>query len=224
MFNISIDGYAGSGKSTVARIIAEKLNFHLLNTGEIYRSLTCAYLKENLGEPNNEKLEKFLKDKKFRIEFVDKSQFVYVNDVCYKEMLRKEQVSVMTAKLSPFKVVRQSILDLQRDFAKQYDCVMEGRDIGTVVLPDADIKFFLTASREVRAKRRFEQNKFKDENITFDSVMEVLKLRDYKDETREISPLKPAKDSIIIDNSNMTIEETVEKCLHIISKKIKVQK
>lgn len=223
MINIAIDGTAGSGKSTVAKLLAEKLNFKLLNTGEIYRSLACCYIDENHGEPDQEKILKFLIDKEVKVEFVGFQQYVYINNVCYKDRLRLEEVSIMTSKIAIFQNLRDKVLKLQRDFAFENNCVMEGRDIATIVLPNADIKFFITASQEERARRRFLQIQEKDKCETFESVLEDLKERDYRDENREVAPLKPAEDSIIIDNTKMSIEENVEKCLQIIAKKIKVQ-
>ena len=221
MINIAIDGTAGSGKSTVAKLLALKLNYKLLNTGEIYRSLACAYNQEFHCEPNNQNIEKFLKDKVVEIKFENFNQFVLVNRICFKDKLRTEEISILTSKIAVFQVLRDKVLKIQRDFAKENDCVMEGRDIGTIVLPNADVKFFITASQEERAKRRFLQ--IKDKNETYESVLEDLKERDFRDMNREIAPLKPAIDSIIIDNTDMTIDENVETCLKIIVEKTKIQ-
>jgi len=221
MINIAIDGTAGSGKSTVAKKLTEKLNYKLLNTGEIYRSLACAFDEEFNCEPNTQNIEKFLKDKMVEIRFQDFNQYVFVNGVCYKDKLRTEQISILTSKISVFQSLRDKLLIIQRDFAKQNDCIMEGRDIGTIVLPNADIKFFITASQEERAKRRFLQ--VKDNKTTYEMVLEDLKDRDFRDMNREVAPLKPAIDSIIIDNTHLTIDENVEKCFNIIQNKIKVR-
>ena len=220
MINIAIDGTAGSGKSTVAKLLASKMNFKLLNTGEIYRSLACAYHEEFDCEPTIQNIEKFLKNKIIEIKFVDFNQFVFVNGVCYKEKLRTEEISILTSKISVFQSLRNKVLSIQRDFAKENNCIMEGRDIGTIVLPNANIKFFITASQEERARRRFLQ--VKDCETTYEMVLEDLKERDYRDINREVAPLKPAPDSIIIDNTSMTIDENVEMCLKIINE-IKVR-
>ena len=219
--NIAIDGHAGSGKSTVAERLSDLLGYKLLNTGEIYRSFACAYLEENLGDPNDRIVENFIKNKEVVIKFVEKEQFVYINNVCYKSKLRDEKVSMMTSKLSAFKPLRDKLVLIQRQFANENNCIMEGRDIGTVVLPNAEIKLFITASQEVRAKRRFEQVVLKDKNADLEKVLEDLKQRDYNDENRNIAPLKCADDAILVDNTNLNIEETVQKCLEIISKKLK---
>ena len=217
MINIAIDGTAGSGKSTVAKKLAEKLNYKLLNTGEIYRSLACAFDEEYGCEPNTQNIEKFLNNKIIEIKFENFNQFVFVNGVCYKDKLRTEKISVLTSKIAVFKSLRDKVLMIQRNFAKQNNCIMEGRDIGTIVLPNADVKFFITASQEERANRRFLQ--VKDNKNTYEMVLEDLKERDFRDMNREIAPLKPAIDSIIIDNTNMTIDENVETCLKIVVEK-----
>lgn len=221
MINIAIDGTAGSGKSTVAKLLALKLKYKLLNTGEIYRSLACAFDGEFNCEPNALNIEKFLKDKVIEIKFENFNQFVFVNGVCYKDKLRTEEISILTSKIAVFQDLRDKVLGIQRNFAKENDCVMEGRDIGSIVLPNANVKFFITASQEERAKRRFLQ--IKDINETYESVLKDLEERDFRDMNREVAPLKPAIDSIIIDNTSMTIDENVETCLKIINEKTKIQ-
>lgn len=221
MIAITIDGTAGSGKSTVAKKLAEKLSYKLLNTGEIYRSLACSFNEEFNCEPNAQNIEKFLKYKKVEIKFENFNQYVFVDGVSYKDKLRNEEISILTSKIAVFQSLRDKVLVIQREFAKQNDCIMEGRDIGTIVLPNADVKFFITASQEERAKRRYLQ--VKDDKATYEMVLEDLKDRDYRDMNREVAPLKPAIDSIIIDNTNMTIDENVEKCFNIIQNKIKVR-
>lgn len=218
MINIAIDGHAGSGKSSVAEGLANRLGFKLLNTGEIYRSLACRYYDENWGEPSEEKLEKLLANLIVEIRFEGKKQFVYVDEICYKNRLRDEEISELASQISVFKTVRDKILYIQRDFAQKYDCILEGRDIQTVVLPNADVKIFLTASQEVRAKRRYYQ--LKDNTLTYEHILEDLKNRDWRDEHREIAPLKPAKDAIIIDNTDIDLQQTIDKCYEIIIKSL----
>lgn len=216
MINIAIDGHVGSGKSTLAKGLAKRLGFNIFDTGAVYRGLACEFMRRGLGEPNQRKIEKFINTVDIKIEFIDEVEHVFVNDFDYTPYLRLEETSVMAGKVSPFKVLRAKVLSLQRDFAKTHNVVMEGRDIGTEVLPNADFKFFVTASEEVRAKRRFDQIKDKPNAPTYEEVLRDLRDRDYRDEHREVSPLKPAKDSIIIDSSNQTLEQTIEKCLEII--------
>ncbi len=216
MINIAIDGHVGSGKSTLAKGLAKKLGFDMFDTGAIYRGLACEFMKRGLGEPNQEKIENFINSIDLKIEFIDDIEHVYVNGFDYTPYLRLEETSVMAGKVSPFIILRKKVLEIQREFAKTHNVVMEGRDIGTEVLPNADYKFFVTASEEVRAKRRFDQMKGKPNAPTYEDVLRDLRERDFRDEHREVSPLKPAKDSIIIDSSNQTLDETIQKCLEII--------
>ncbi len=216
MINIAIDGNVGSGKSTLAKGLAKRLGFNTFDTGAIYRGLACEFMKRGLGEPNQKKMEDFISSVDIKVEFIEDVQHVFVNEFDYTPYLRLEETSVMAGKVSPFAVVRAKVLSLQRDFANTHNVVMEGRDIGTEVLPNADYKFFVTASEEVRAKRRYEQIKNKPNAPSYEEVLKDLRERDYRDINREISPLKPAKDSIIIDSSNQTLEETIQNCLDII--------
>ena len=219
MFNVAIDGNVGSGKSTLAKELSERLNFKVLDTGAIYRGIACYYKSLYKTEPNEKIIEDFVKNIEIEIKFIDDKQHVIVNDIDYTPYLRLEETSMMASTISQFKLIRESVLFLQRQFAEENNCIIEGRDIGTVVLPNAQIKLFVTASEQVRAMRRYEQMKDKPNSPSYNEVLEDLRLRDYKDMHREIAPLKPAKDSIIIDSSNQTLEETVECCIKIIKKK-----
>ncbi len=218
MINIAIDGHVGSGKSTLAKGLAEKLGFHVFDTGAIYRGIACEYMVRDLGEPNEEIINEFIKTIEVRVEFIDNLEHVFVNDKDYTGDLRYEKTSVMAGKVSPYPKLREKVLDIQRNFAKSHNVVMEGRDIGTNVLPNADFKFFITASEEVRAKRRFDQIKDKPNAPTYEQILIDLRERDYRDEHREHAPLIPAKDAIIIDSSNQSLDETIEKCLKHIKK------
>lgn len=221
MINIAIDGHVGSGKSTLAKGLAKRLGFNIFDTGAIYRGLACEYMKRNLGEPNQKIIEEFIKTVEIKVDFVGDVEHVYVNDFDYTPYLRLEETSVMAGKVSPYPVLRAKVLNLQRDFAKMHNVVMEGRDIGTHVLPNADYKFFVTASEDVRAERRFDQIKDKPNAPTYQEILKDLRERDYRDEHREASPLKPAEDSVIIDSSNQTLDETIEQCLRVINNKEK---
>lgn len=217
MINIAIDGTVGSGKSTLARGIADRLGFHVLDTGAIYRALACSFRDEKHSKIDEQEVEEFIKDKKIEVFFVGKNQHVSVNGVDYTDMLREEEISNLASQISPYPVLREKVRELQQEFAKRYDCIIEGRDIATDVLPNADFKFFLTAKPEIRAMRRYQQSQ--EKNISYEEVLKDLKERDYRDEHRKVAPLKPAKDSIIVDNSQMTLEQTIEYCLNIINKK-----
>lgn len=221
MINIAIDGYVGSGKSTLAKGLAKKLNYKVLDTGAIYRGLACAYIARGYGEVCQESIDNFLNNcKTIEIFFKDELQHVVVCNVDYTQYLRTEEISMLAAQISPYKNLREKVKTIQQDFASKNNCIIEGRDIGTVVLPNADIKFFITASEEIRANRRFAQIKETPNSPTYENILKDLRERDYKDEHRLIAPLKPAKDSIIIDTSNMNLEQTIEYCLKIIKLKI----
>lgn len=216
MINIAIDGHVGSGKSTLAKGLAKRLNFHVLDTGAIYRGFACAFREKGYKTIDEEIISKFVENIDVKIFFEQDTQHVVVNGRDYTSQLREEEISMLTSKISIFTKLREEVRSIQRDFARRYNCVMEGRDIGTVVLPNADYKFFVTATEEVRAKRRYEQNK--DKNLTYQDILNDLRERDYRDEHRDVAPLKPAKDAIIIDNSNMNLEQTIECCLKLIEK------
>lgn len=217
MLNIAIDGHVGSGKSTLSKGLAKRLNLRVLDTGAIYRGIACRFKAEGLENHIDEgTINKFVEKLKVQVEFDGDLQRVIVDGVDYTPWLRKEETSVLTSKISPFPKIRDKVLDIQRDFAKKYDCVIEGRDIGTVVLPNADVKFFITASEKVRAQRRYDQIKNLPDSPSYDEILKDLRMRDYQDEHRKIAPLKPAEDSIIMDTSEMTLEQTIEKCTQII--------
>lgn len=219
MINIAIDGHAGSGKSVLARGIAERLNYRVLNTGALYRAMACAYRERGLKGVDNNKIDEFLKDINISVEFINDVQHVFVNGKDYTPHLREEEISVLSSEISPYQQLRDKVVDLQRDFAKYNNCVMEGRDIATNVLPNAQIKIFLTASPEKRAMRRYLEMKDKG-NITFEQVLSDLKERDYRDEHRAVAPLVPAKDSIILDNGDLTLEGTIDKAIELINAKL----
>ena len=222
MFVITIDGLAGCGKSSIAKALAEKLNFKMLNTGAIYRGITCEYLKE-YGEvvPTKDIVKKFISTLDVKVEFFGKEQHVFVCGTDWTPKLREEVVSNMTPSVSGFDILRDKVRFIQRDFASSYDCVVEGRDIGTVVLPNADCKFFFTASNEVRAQRRYEQMKESLDCPPFEEILKDIEKRDEIDRTREFGVMVPAKDAEIIDNSNETFDETFLRCLKIVQNKMK---
>ena len=220
MFNIAIDGHVGSGKSTLAHELAKRLNFKVLDTGAIYRGIACFYLKQNLPTPTEEIINDFVNKITVKVEFIDNLQHVIVNDIDFTSDLRFERTSMMASMISPFPNLRKKVLAIQRSFAEKYNCVIEGRDIGTVVLPDAKVKLFITASELVRANRRYQQIKDKKDSPSYQEILEDLRARDYKDMNRKVAPLKPAEDSIIIDTSDMNLFQTVDYCEKIIRSKM----
>lgn len=219
MLNIAIDGFSGAGKSTIAGELAKRLNIKKFDTGAIYRGIACEYLKQGLPLPTTQLVDKFVEDLNVSVFFEGDVQHIVVNGEDYTKHLREEQISKFSAVISPFPKVRAKVLELQREFAKNNDCVMEGRDIGSVVLPNASVKFFFTASVEVRAKRRLAQLEEMGLQGDFQDICENLKERDYRDLTREIAPLKKVEDAFEIDGSDISIDEVVKKCINIICKK-----
>ena len=217
MFNIAIDGHVGCGKSTLATGLAQKRGFKVFDTGAVYRSLACAFKSKMYNEINETNIHNFVNSINVEVEFRNDGQHVLVNGVDYISSIRLEEISMLSAKISPFIKLREKVIDIQRAFAKANNCIMEGRDIGTDVLPNADIKFFITASEEVRAMRRYVQIKDKPNSPSYEEILQDLRARDYADEHREVAPLKPANDSIILDTSDMTLEESINKCLEIIN-------
>lgn len=222
MINVAIDGFTGSGKSTLAKALAVKLgeNFKILDTGAIFRGLGYAFDLAGYREMNNENISSFLKDVDVKVKFIDNVQHVFVNNSDVTNFIRTEKVSQLASKISVFPEVREKYLEIAKKFANEYDCIMEGRDIGTVVMPKADVKIFLTADEEVRAKRRFDELVARGNKVSYDDVLKDLKERDLRDSSRAVAPLMPTEDSIIVDNSEMTFDETVDFCLAIINRKV----
>ena len=220
MINIAIDGHVGSVKSTLARGLAKKLGFNVFDTGAIYRGLACEFKEKGYKSIDENTILDFISSVEVQIFFEGDVQHVVVNGHDHTPNLRREEISMLSAQISPFPKLREKVKDLQRHFAKEYNCIMEGRDIGTVVLPNADVKFFITASEEVRAQRRFDQVKDKPNSPSYQEILNDLRERDYKDEHRTVAPLKPAKDAIILNTSNMTLDDTINKCFKIINNKL----
>ena len=210
MINIAIDGPAGAGKSTIAKLTASKLGFVYADTGALYRTIGVNALRKGIDTKNAADVVSSLDTVKVTLGFVDGSQHVFLNGEDVSDEIRLPEASMAASDVSAVPEVRKFLLDLQRDIAKNNNCIMDGRDMGTVILPDADYKFFLTASVRVRAERRFKELKEKGINVDFDNLMKEIEERDYQDSHREIAPLKQAEDAILIDSSYMSIDEVAD--------------
>ena len=219
MIAVAIDGPAGAGKSTMAKKAAAELGFVYVDTGAIYRAVGLACIKKGIDEGNKNAVEKLLQEIDISIVFLNGEQHILLNDIDVSEEIRTENVSMAASTVSAIPEVRKFLLDLQRNFAKRDNVIMDGRDIGTVVLPNAQVKIFLTASPEIRAKRRVLQLAEKGEEADYATVLTDIVKRDYNDTNREIAPLKPAENAVIVDTSNMTLEESVKKISEIIKER-----
>lgn len=204
--NIAVDGPAGAGKSSIARAVAEEIGYIYVDTGALYRSIALYSIENKL---DNESLVNSLDKINIRLEFIDKCQHVFLNDNDVSDKIRTPEVSMGASKVSAIPEVREFLFGLQKKIAAENNIIMDGRDIGTVVLPDADLKVFLTASAEERANRRFKE--MTDSSITYEQVLEDIKQRDYNDMHRDIAPLKQAEDAVMLDTTGMTIEEVKQK-------------
>ena len=209
-FNIAIDGPAGAGKSTIAKLVAKELGFIYVDTGAMYRGLAVHFLKKGIVPGEVEKIEAACEDAKVELGYENGVQQVYLNGENITSQLREEAVGNMASVSSAVPAVRAKLLDLQRNLAKEKDVVMDGRDIGTNVLPDADLKIYLTASSKVRAERRYKELVEKGVKADFNKIEEDIIIRDRQDMEREIAPLKQADDAVLVDSSDMTIEEVVD--------------
>ena len=219
MIAVAIDGPAGAGKSTIAKKAAAELGFVYVDTGAIYRAVGLACIKKGIDEGDRNAVEKILPEMDISIVFLNSEQHILLNDIDVSEEIRTENVSMAASTVSAVPEVRKFLLDLQRNFAKRDNVIMDGRDIGTVVLPGAQVKIFLTASPEIRAKRRVIQLAEKGEEADYTTVLTDIVKRDYNDTNREIAPLKPAENAVTVDTSNMTLEESVKKITEIIKER-----
>ena len=220
MISIAIDGPGGAGKSTIAKKLAKELGFYYVDTGAIYR--TVAYFLDLLGiSPKDvDGVERYIDELTVEIEYdEDGLQHMIMNGMDVSDDIRTPEISMKASDVSAHAVVREMLLDMQRDVAKKHNVIMDGRDIGTVVLPRAQVKIFLTASAEVRAQRRFQELQAKGKKDSYEQVLKELQKRDYQDTHREIAPLKKAKDSIVVDTSELDIDGVVAAIRAIVQEK-----
>lgn len=220
MINVAIDGPAGAGKSTVARAAAQKLGYIYVDTGALYRAIGVYCLRNSIVTNDIEAVGAALKDVTVELKFIDGVQHVFLNGDDVSTEIRLPEASMAASNVSAIPSVRAFLFDLQRDIAANNNCLMDGRDIGTVVLPNAQVKIFLTADPEERAMRRYKELIEKGSEVTYEEVLEDLKARDYNDSHREIAPLKPAEDSVIVNTTGMTLEESVDTVVKTVEEKI----
>ena len=222
-YSIAIDGPAGAGKSTMAKRLAKELGYYYVDTGAIYR--TVAYFMDLIGiSPKDvDGVNRYIDEVTVEIEYdEDGAQHMFMNEIDVTNDIRTQDISQKASLISAHAVVRDVLLDMQRDVANKHNVIMDGRDIGTVVLPRADVKIFLTASAEVRAKRRHLELQAKGSKDSFEKVLAEIKQRDHQDSTREIAPLKQAKDAVLVDTSDMDIETVVAHIRQIVTQKVGV--
>lgn len=209
-YNIAIDGPAGAGKSTIAKLIAKKMGFIYVDTGAMYRAVALYFMEKGISANEQEKISANVHNADVTITYENGEQIVWLNGRNVNSVIRTEEVGKMTSAISVNKDVRKKLVELQQALAKKESVVMDGRDIGTCVLPDANVKVYLTASSHVRALRRYEELKAKGQESDLETIEKDIIDRDYQDMHREISPLKQAEDAVLLDSSNMTIEQVAE--------------
>lgn len=210
-YSIAIDGPAGAGKSTIAKLIAKERSCIYVDTGAMYRAMAVYFLRQSISPEDEEAITGACDDIEVVIKYEDNVQQVYLNGENVTSILRTEEVGRMASASSVYPAVRAKLLDLQRKLAREYDVVMDGRDIGTHVLPDADVKIYMTASVEERAERRYRELMEKgDTSADYEKIKADIAERDYRDMNREIAPLKQAKDANYLDTSDMSIDEVVK--------------
>lgn len=212
---VAIDGPAGAGKSTIARLVAEKKGYIYVDTGAMYRTLAIHFLKKGICPEETEKIIEACTDAEVAICYEEGAQQMYLNGENVTSKLRDEAVGDMASRCSVIPEVRAKLLELQKGMAKKYDVIMDGRDIGTCVLPDADVKVFLTASVRTRAMRRYDELVNKGISCDMAEIMEDIRDRDERDMTRETAPLRQAEDAVLVDSSDLTIEEVVDEILSL---------
>ncbi len=209
-YNVAIDGPAGAGKSTIAKLVAKEKGFIYVDTGAMYRALAVHFIKKGLKPEDTEKIIEACEDAEVSLQYENGLQQVYLNGENVTSLLRTEEVGNMASVSSAIGAVRTKLLALQRNLAAEKDVVMDGRDIGTNILPNADVKVYLTASVETRAKRRYLELQEKGVACVLEEIAHDIEERDYRDMNRDIAPLKQAEDAVFVDSSDMTIEEVVK--------------
>ncbi|MBQ0083825.1 MAG: (d)CMP kinase [Clostridiales bacterium] len=221
MISVAIDGPAGAGKSSVAKKLAKRIGFIYVDTGALYRTVGLYFLRKGINTELKCDVEEILKEITVEIKFVDDSQHVFLNGEDVSEEIRTPEASMMASAVSAVPCVRAFLLEMQRKLARENNVLMDGRDIGTVVLPNAQVKIFLTASAKVRAQRRYDELTAKGMTVDYNEVLADIEKRDYNDSHRDIAPLKPAEDSVTVDTSELNVEQVIETLKKIVEEKTK---
>lgn len=219
MISIAIDGPAGAGKSSVARGIAKKLGYIYVDTGALYRAIGLYFIRTGSNPDDAPTLQQALEKIQVSLRFVEGEQHVFLNGEDVNNFIRTPEASMMASHVSALPPVRTFLLSLQRNLAKENNVIMDGRDIGTVVLPNADVKIFMTASAECRARRRVIDLENAGQKVEYEQVLADIQQRDYNDSHRAIAPLKPAEDSVIYDSTGHTLERSINELVELIQKK-----
>lgn len=220
-YNIAIDGPSGAGKSSLSRAVAKEIGFMYIDTGALYRTIGLYVYRNKIQAENESAVALALSDIKINIDFIDGYQHVFLNGKDVSEDIRIHEVSDYTSKVSAFACVREFLLKTQRELAEKYDVIMDGRDIGSVVLPHAELKIYLTASAQERAKRRFDELMLKGQNVKYETVLHDVIERDLRDMNRKTAPLKIAEGAVVVDTTGNTFEQSLKALLDVIKEKLK---
>lgn len=216
MISVAIDGPAGAGKSTVARAAAKELSYIYVDTGALYRAIGLYALENGVDAKDEAALEQRLREINLELVYIDGVQRVFMNGHDVSEDIRRPEMAMAASNVSAMPPVRAFLLDLQRGMAKKQNVIMDGRDIGTVVLPNAEVKIFLTASADSRAARRYEEHLAKGQDVSYNEILDEMIKRDYQDAHREIAPLRQASDAVLLDTTELSLEEVLAKVIEII--------
>lgn len=216
--NIAIDGPAGAGKSTIAKMVSAKLGYIYVDTGALYRTAALFITENNIPD---EEIEKSLESADISLKFIDGTQRVFLGEKDVSDFIRTPDISMAASRTSAIPAVRAYLFETQKKIAHENNVIMDGRDIGTVVLPDADVKIFLTAAAEERANRRFKELSENPDCPSYDDILKDIIQRDYQDMHRETSPLKQSDDAILVDTTNLNLEESVNEIIKVINEKIR---
>ncbi len=213
-YTIAIDGPAGAGKSTIAKLLAKKLDILYLDTGAMYRAVGLKTIQEKIDIQDIVKIDAIIEDINIKVRYIDGKQHTFLDDVDVSQKIRTSEVSLAASNVAVIKSVRLKMVELQRSIAGDQSVVMDGRDIGTYVLPNAQFKFFITATAEERAKRRFlEMKENGEKNVDYDIILEDIKYRDKNDSNRSFAPLRKAEDAILVDTTELSVDEVLQKVL-----------